>query len=292
MERSYKKRALLERVMEYVFLAAACVSVLCVALICAFLLANGLPAMGEIGVLKFLSGTRWKPGADIYGIFPMIVGSVYVTAGALLLGVPEALLTAGYLAFFCPKGLDRVLKPAVELLAGIPSVVYGFFGIVVLVPAVRALGERWDGSGNAMLTASILLAIMILPTIIGVVEPALRAVPTSDYEGALALGATHERSVYTAVVPAAKSGILAGIVLGVGRAMGETMAVIMVAGNQPRMPKGILHGVRTLTGNIVIEMGYATGLHREALIATGVVLFVFILLINLCFSALKRGKKA
>lgn len=292
MERSYKKRALLERVMEYVFLAAACVSVLCVALICAFLLANGLPAMGEIGVLKFLSGTRWKPGADIYGIFPMIVGSVYVTAGALLLGVPVALLTAVYLAFFCPKRLYRVLKPAVELLAGIPSVVYGFFGIVVLVPAVRALGERWDGSGNAMLTASILLAMMILPTIIGVVEPALRAVPTSDYEGALALGATHERSVYTAVVPAAKSGILAGIVLGVGRAMGETMAVIMVAGNQPRMPKGILQGVRTLTGNIVIEMGYATGLHREALIATGVVLFVFILLINLCFSALKRGKKA
>ena len=292
MERSYKKRALLERVMEYVFLAAACVSVLCVALICAFLLANGLPAMGEIGVLKFLSGTRWKPGADIYGIFPMIVGSVYVTAGALLLGVPVALLTAVYLAFFCPKGPYRVLKPAVELLAGIPSVVYGFFGIVVLVPAVRALGERWDGSGNAMLTASILLAMMILPTIIGVVEPALRAVPTSDYEGALALGATHERSVYTAVVPAAKSGILAGIVLGVGRAMGETMAVIMVAGNQPRMPKGILQGVRTLTGNIVIEMGYATGLHREALIATGVVLFVFILLINLCFSALKRGKKA
>ena len=292
MERSYKKRALLERVMEYVFLAAACVSVLCVALICAFLLANGLPAMGEIGVLKFLSGTRWKPGADIYGIFPMIVGSVYVTAGALLLGVPVALLTAVYLAFFCPKELYRVLKPAVELLAGIPSVVYGFFGIVVLVPAVRALGERWDGSGNAMLTASILLAMMILPTIIGVVEPALRAVPTSDYEGALALGATHERSVYTAVVPAAKSGILAGIVLGVGRAMGETMAVIMVAGNQPRMPKGILQGVRTLTGNIVIEMGYATGLHREALIATGVVLFVFILLINLCFSALKRGKKA
>ena len=278
--------------MEYVFLAAACVSVLCVALICAFLLANGLPAMGEIGVLKFLSGTRWKPGADIYGIFPMIVGSVYVTAGALLLGVPVALLMAVYLAFFCPKGLYRVLKPAVELLAGIPSVVYGFFGIVVLVPAVRALGERWDGSGNAMLTASILLAMMILPTIIGVVEPALRAVPTSDYEGALALGATHERSVYTAVVPAAKSGILAGIMLGVGRAMGETMAVIMVAGNQPRIPKGILQGVRTLTGNIVIEMGYATGLHREALIATGVVLFVFILLINLCFSALKRGKKA
>lgn len=195
MERSYKKRALLEIVMKIVFLAAACMSVLCVALICIFLFANGLPAMGEIGVLNFLSGTRWKPGADIYGIFPMILGSIYVTAGALLMGVPVALLTAIYLAFFCPQKLYRVLKPAVELLAGIPSVVYGFFGIVVLVPMVRALGERWDGSGNSMLTASILLAIMILPTIIGVVEPALRAVPRSYYEGALALGATHERSV-------------------------------------------------------------------------------------------------
>lgn len=164
MERSYKKRALLEIVMKIVFLAAACMSVLCVALICIFLFANGLPAMGEIGVLNFLSGTRWKPGADIYGIFPMILGSIYVTAGALLMGVPVALLTAIYLAFFCPKKLYRVLKPAVELLAGIPSVVYGFFGIVVLVPMVRALGEKWDGSGNSMLTASILLAIMILPT--------------------------------------------------------------------------------------------------------------------------------
>ena len=288
MERSYKKRALLERVMEYVFLAAACVSVLCVALICAFLLANGLPAMGEIGVLKFLSGTRWKPGADIYGIFPMIVGSVYVTAGALLLGVPVALLTAVYLAFFCPKGLYRVLKPAVELLAGIPSVVYGFFGIVVLVPAVRALGERWDGSGNAMLTASILLAMMILPTIIGVTESAIRAVPPQYYEGSLALGATHERSIFRTVLPAARSGILAGVVLGIGRAIGETMAVIMVAGNQPRLTGSIFKGVRTLTANIVIEMGYAADLHREALIATGVVLFVFILIINAAVAILKR----
>ena len=292
MEAHYQKKARREKAMELVFLAAACVSILCVLLICLFLLANGLPAMAEIGPLKFLSGTTWKPGADIYGIFPMILGSIFVTAGALILGVPIALLTAIQLAFFCPEQLYRVVKPAVELLAGIPSVVYGFFGIVVLVPFVRALGEAWDGSGNSMLTASILLAIMILPTIVGVVEPALRAVPRSYYEGALALGATHERSVYTAVVPAASSGILAGIVLGIGRAMGETMAVIMVAGNQARMPKGILQGIRTLTGNIVIEMGYAAGLHREALIATGVVLFVFILLINLSFSALKRRKKA
>ncbi len=277
-----------EKGMALVFLFAALVSILCVGLICVFLFANGIPAIREIGVPEFLLGRTWKPGNDIYGIFPMIVGSVYVTGGALLLGVPIALLTAVYLAYFCPDRLYRLLKPAVELLAGIPSVVYGFFGIVVLVPFVRTISEPLNGKGNSIATASILLAIMILPTIIGVVEPALRAVPRSYYEGALALGATHERSVYTAVVPAAGSGILAGIVLGVGRAMGETMAVIMVAGNQARMPKGVFQGIRTLTGNIVIEMGYAAGLHREALIATGVVLFAFILIINLAFSALKR----
>ena len=284
--------AIWEKGMALVFLLAALVSILCVGLICVFLFANGIPAMREIGVLDFLLGRTWKPGNDIYGIFPMIIGSVYVTGGALLLGVPIALLTAVYLAYFCPDGLYRLLKPAVELLAGIPSVVYGFFGIVVLVPFVRTISEPLDGKGNSIATASILLAIMILPTIIGVVEPALRAVPRSYYEGALALGATHERSVYTAVVPAAGSGILAGIVLGVGRAMGETMAVIMVAGNQARMPKGVFQGIRTLTGNIVIEMGYAAGLHREALIATGVVLFAFILIINLAFSALKRRDAA
>ena len=284
--------AIWEKGMALVFLLAALVSILCVGLICVFLFANGIPAIREIGVPEFLLGRTWKPGNDIYGIFPMIIGSVYVTGGALLLGVPIALLTAVYLAYFCPDGLYRLLKPAVELLAGIPSVVYGFFGIVVLVPFVRTISEPLDGKGNSIATASILLAIMILPTIIGVVEPALRSVPRSYYEGALALGATHERSVYTAVVPAAGSGILAGIVLGVGRAMGETMAVIMVAGNQARMPKGIFQGIRTLTGNIVIEMGYATGLHREALIATGVVLFAFILIINLAFSALKRRDAA
>ena len=284
--------AIREKGMALVFLLAALVSILCVGLICIFLFANGIPAIREIGVPEFLLGRTWKPGNDIYGIFPMIVGSVYVTGGALLLGVPIALLTAVYLAYFCPDGLYRLLKPAVELLAGIPSVVYGFFGIVVLVPFVRTISEPLDGKGNSIATASILLAIMILPTIIGVVEPALRAVPRSYYEGALALGATHERSVYTVVAPAARSGILAGIVLGVGRAMGETMAVIMVAGNQARMPKGVFQGIRTLTGNIVIEMGYATGLHREALIATGVVLFAFILIINLAFSALKRRDAA
>lgn len=274
--------------MHLVFLTAACVSILAVALICLYLFANGVPAIAEIGPFDFLLGTKWAPGNDKYGIFPMILGSIYVTAGAILVGVPLGLLTAIYLARFCPKKLYRFLKPAVDLLAGIPSIVYGFFGLMVLVPLMQQL---CGGSGKSILTASILLGLMILPTIIGVSETAIRAVPDSYYEGALALGASHERSVFFVTVPAAKSGILAGVVLGVGRAVGETMAVIMIAGNQPRIPDSILQGVRTLTGNIVMEMGYATGLHREALIATGVVLFVFILLINLLFSILKRREK-
>ena len=214
--------------------------------------------------------------------------------GALLLGVPIALLTAIYLAFFCPKGLYRVFKPAVELLAGIPSVVYGFFGMVVIVPCIRTVAALFDVdiSGSSILAASVLLGIMILPTVIGVSEAALRAVPSAYYEGAVAMGARHERAIFTVMLPAAKSGVLAGVVLGIGRAIGETMAVIMVAGNQPRLTGNMLKGIRTMTANIVIEMGYATGLHREALIATGVVLFVFILIINLTFSILKRRKQA
>lgn len=274
-----------EKGMEIVYLIAACVSILSVALICIFLFMNGIPAIKEIGFFNFVGGKIWKPGNNIFGILPMILGSIYVTAGALVIGVPIGILTAVFLARFCPKKIYKIVKPGVDLLAGIPSVVYGFFGLCVLVPWVRS---TFGGNGNSILTASVLLGIMILPSIIGVSESAIRAVPNKYYEGALALGATHERSVFLTVVPAAKSGILAGVILGVGRAIGETMAVIMVAGNQARMPKGVLKGVRTLTANIVIEMGYAADLHREALIATGVVLFVFILLINLLFSALKR----
>lgn len=274
-----------EKGMEIVFLIAACVSILSVALICIFLFMNGIPAIKEIGFFNFVGGKIWKPGNNIFGILPMILGSIYVTAGALVIGVPIGILTAVFLARFCPKKIYKIVKPGVDLLAGIPSVVYGFFGLCVLVPWVRS---TFGGNGNSILTASVLIGIMILPSIIGVSESAIRAVPNKYYEGALALGATHERSVFLTVVPAAKSGILAGVILGVGRAIGETMAVIMVAGNQARMPKGVLKGVRTLTANIVIEMGYAADLHREALIATGVVLFVFILLINLLFSALKR----
>lgn len=290
------KKAWSEKFMQGVFFIAACASVLAVALICVFLFSNGIPAMTEIGLLDFLSGQKWKPSNDIYGIFPMIVGSIYVTAGAVLIGVPIGILTSVFMAKYCPKKIYPLLKGATELLAGIPSVVYGFFGLVVLVPLIRDMGRTLRsmgiiesaGKGSSILTASILLGIMILPTIIGVTESAIRAVPSAYYEGSLALGATHERSIFSVVLPAAKSGVVAGIVLGIGRAIGETMAVIMVAGNQPRMPKGILEGVRTLTANIVIEMGYAEGLHREALIATAVVLFVFILIINLSVSLLNR----
>lgn len=273
-----------EKGMEIVFLVTACVSILAVALICFFLLVNGVPAMKEIGLGNFLLGNVWKPGNDKFGILPMILGSIYVTGGAILIGVPIGILTAVFMSNFCPKSIYKLIKPAVDLLAGIPSVIYGFFGLVVMVPFVR---QVFGGNGNSMLTAAVLLGIMILPTIIGVSESAIRAVPENYYEGALALGATHERSVFCIVVPAAKSGVLAAVVLGIGRAIGETMAVIMVAGNQARMPAGIFKGIRTLSANIVMEMGYATDLHREALIATGVVLFVFILIINVSFSILK-----
>ena len=274
-----------EKVMKVVFLMTACVSILAVALICLFLFVNGVPAIQKIGLFEFLGGTTWKASSDKFGILPMILGSVYVTAGALVIGVPIGMLTAVFLARFCPKRLYKPLKAGVDLLAGIPSVVYGFFGLCVLVPLTQDL---FGGSGSSILTASVLLGIMILPTIIETSESALQAVPNKYYEGALALGATHERSVYRTIVPAAKSGITAGVILGVGRAIGETMAVIMVAGNQARIPTSILKGVRTMTANIVIEMGYATDFHREALIATGVVLFIFILIINLLFSILKR----
>lgn len=288
-----KSKNIAEKAMEILFFICACVSVLCVALICIFLFANGMPAIGKIGVGNFLLGDIWKPGSNQYGIFAFIVGSIYVTAGAILIGVPIGVLTAAFMAKFCPKKLYRPLKAGVELLAGIPSVIYGFFGLMVIVPFVREqFRDSFGGNGLSILTATVLLGLMILPTIINVSEAAIRAVPDKYYQGALALGATHERSVFRTVLPAAKSGIMAGIVLGIGRAIGETMAVIMVVGNQPRMPKGIFEGARTLTANIVIEMGYATGLHREALIATGVVLFVFILLINSLFSLLKRKEEA
>lgn len=276
-----------EGIMHALFLICACVSILAVVLICVYLFASGIPAMTEIGLTDFLFGTKWKPSSGYFGIFPMIIGSIIVTGIAVLIGVPIGILCAVFMSHYCPKKLYLFVKPAINLLAGIPSIVYGFFGLVVIVPFMK---ELCGGSGKSLLTAGILLGIMILPTVIKTTEASLNAVPRSYYEGALALGATHERSVFFASLPAARSGILAAIILGVGRAIGETMAVILVAGNQTILPKNITSGIRTMTSNIVIEMGYATGLHREALIATGVVLFVFILIINLCFSVLKRRK--
>lgn len=284
-----KSKSIKENIMKAVFFASAFMSVISVLLICVFLFANGLPAMKEIGFLEFLLGKEWRPGNDIYGIFPMIIGSLYVTAGALAIGVPIGVLTAVFMARFCPAKLYKIIRPTINLLAGIPSVVYGFFGLMVIVPFIR---NTFRVSGTSMLAASIVLGIMILPTIIGMSEAAIRAVPDSYYEGSLALGASHERSVFFSMLPAAKSGILSSIILGMGRAVGETMAVVMVAGNQPIMPSGLLKGLRTLTANIVLEMGYAADLHREALIATAVVLFVFILIINLLFSAIKKGIKS
>ncbi len=283
------KEKIVEVVMEVIFTICAMASIIAVLLICIFLFANGIPAIAKIGLFDFLLGKNWSPSDTpaSFGILPMILGSIYVTGGAIFFGVPTGILTAVFMVFYCPKKAYKILKPAIEVLAGIPSVVYGFFGMTVLVPLIRLI---FPGNGSSILTASILLGIMILPTIIGISEAAIRAVPQSYYEGALALGSTHERSVFLVVLPAAKSGIFASVVMGIGRAIGETMAVIMVAGNQAVMPQSVLSGVRTLTGNIVLEMAYASGLHRQALIGTAVVLFVFILIINICFSILTEKK--
>ena len=277
-----------EQLMHAVFLISACISIAAVVTICVFLFANGVPAIAEIGAFDFILGQKWKPLENQFGIFPMIVGSIYVTAGAILIGVPTGIFCAVFMAKFCSKKLYRILKPSIEFMAGIPSIVYGFFGLMVIVPSMQSL---FGGSGKGMLTASVLLGIMILPTIIGVAESAIRAVPESYYEGSLALGATSERSVFFAVLPAAKNGIMAGVILGIGRAIGETMAVVMVCGNQSVLPKNLTSGIRTLTANIVLEMGYAADLHRDALIATAVVLFVFILIINTLFSVIKNRSK-
>jgi phosphate transport system permease protein len=274
-----------EKIMQGLFFLTACISIVSVLLICIFLLANGLPAIKEIGIKNFLLGEIWRPSSNEFGILPMIVGSLYVTLGALIIGVPIGIFTAVFMAKFCPPVFYKLLKSAINLMAGIPSVVYGFFGLVVLVPFVR---NYIGGYGMGVLTASILLGIMILPTIVSVSESAIRAVPNHYYEGGLALGASHERSIFFVVLPAAKRGILASVILGLGRAVGETMAVIMVAGNQAILPSSLTSGVRTLTTNIVMEMGYSSGLHRQALIGTAVILFLFVLIVNIAFSLLRK----
>ncbi|MDO4281305.1 MAG: phosphate ABC transporter permease subunit PstC [Peptococcaceae bacterium] len=285
--KSGHNKAALEGTMKVLFTIAACVSIVAVFVICIFLFANGVPAILKIGPLHFLTGTEWRPNNDIYGILPMIIGSIYTTLGALIIGAPIGILSAVFLVFYCPKKIYPLLKSGVQLLAGIPSVVYGFFGLMVLVPWVR---DTFGGRGLSVMTAAILLGMMILPTIISVSESSIRAVNGSYYEGSIGLGATHERSIFAVVLPACKSGILTGVVLGLGRAIGETMAVIMVAGNQAAIPTALTDGVRTMTTNIVMEMGYAVDLHREALIGTAVVLFIFILILNFGLALLKRGE--
>ena len=285
------QRDVRETVMKYVFLISALISVLSIILIFYFIFSGGLPFILRQGIWEFLTGTNWRPTASQpeFGILPMIVGSLIVTGGAILIGVPIGVLTAVYMVFYCPKAYYRYAKSAINLMAAIPSIVYGFFALQIFVPFFRLMGR----SGMNMVTASLLLGIMILPTIIGLSESAIRNVPKSYYQGAIGLGTTHERAILTVVVPAAKNGILSAVILGIGRAIGETMAVILVAGNQPRIPTELNQGVRTLTTNIVMEMAYATGQHREALIATAVVLFVFILIINLFFTRVKNkgGKR-
>ncbi|MFL2097361.1 phosphate ABC transporter permease subunit PstC [Marinilactibacillus psychrotolerans] len=274
-------------IMKGIFFLSACFSIVALLLIVVFIFANGVPFMLDYGFFKFIFGMEWTPtnSPASYGIFSMIIGSIYVTLGAAVVGVPIGVMTAIFMADFCPPFLYKILKPAVNLMAAIPSIVYGFFALQVFTPLIR---QYFGGNGYSVLTASILLGIMILPTVISLSESALRAVPRTYYTGSIALGATHERSIFRVLLPAAKSGIISSIILGIGRAIGETMAVVLIAGNQAIIPDSLLSGVRTLTTNIVIEMAYATGEHRDALIATAVVLFGFILLINSIFLYFKN----
>ena len=255
-----------------------------------FIFRGAWPAISQIGLWNFLSGTAWKPNNDPqkFGIFYMVIGSLYVSGGALILGVPAGLGAAIFMAYFCPRRIYGLVNQCVKLLAGIPSIIYGFFGMMIVVPFIA---NHCPGNGNSVLAASVVLALMILPTIITISENALRALPGSYYEGAAALGATKEEAVFRVLVPAARRGIVTSIVLGMGRAIGETIAVGMVAGNSNILPATIFKSVRTLTVNIVSEMGYAEGLHYDALIATGAVLFVFILLLNAALGLITAERK-
>lgn len=271
-----------EEVFKYFFLICSILSIFFLLLICIFIFKDSLAFIGKVGVKNFVLNEAWTPMnvPASYGILPMIIGSVLITAMSCIAAVPVSIMVACYLAFDCPKNIYRILKPALNLMTGIPSIVYGFFALTVIVPINRSL---FGGTGMNMLSAAILLLIMVLPTIISMAEASLRTVPQSFYQGSLSLGATHDETITRVMVPAAKSGIFAGIILGVGRAIGETMAVVLVAGNQTRLTLNPLKGIRTMTTNIVMEMAYAAGEHRQALIATAAVLFIFILLINIGF---------
>lgn len=280
-----------ENAMRAVFLFCAVFSVLALTAITVFLLAGGVPFIAKTGVGRFLLGTDWQPLSDnpVYGIFPMIVTTLYVTALSVVTGLGTGLLTAVCLYRFCPKRLVLPIRQMINLLSGIPSVIFGLFGMTVIVPFIRDYLSP-NGVGYGILSSSIVLGIMVLPTIVSVSLDAMQAVPESYYEGALALGATKEQATFRIMLPAAKSGILAGTVLAVGRAVGETMAVIMVIGGSPEMPKSLFQSVRTLTANIAMGAMELSGDSLSALIATGVVLFVFTLVLNVSFAAMKRDK--
>ena len=272
---------------EKMFLISASIAVLALLVIGIYILVSGLPGMFKIGVGQFLFGEKWSPSEGYYGILTMIIASLIATLGATVLGVGIGVPTAIFLSDIAPKWAVRILRPAVELLAGIPSVVYGYFGLVVLVPLIS---NTFGGAGNSLLAVIIILAIMILPTIINLSEIAIRAVPKSYKEASLGIGASKIQTLLKVSLPSAKSGIAASIILGMGRAIGETMAVILVAGNTPQIPGSLLDSVRTLTINIAFEMSYATGIHREALFATGVVLFVIIMILNFALQAVLNRK--
>ena len=277
-----------ELVMKIVFAIAAVIFIAAVLMICVYLFARAIPAVNEITWVEFLFGDRWLIGQHRFGIGALVVGTCYSTVGALIVGVPIGLLTATFMAFYCPRWLYKILKPLTNILAGIPSIVYGYFGVTTIIPIVRSIT---GGGGYNLVTTSLVLGIMILPTIISVTENSLRAVPKSYYEGTIALGATKERAIFRTIFPAAKSGTVTSIILGLGRAFGETAAVVFICGNSPAIPDSLLDPIRTLSSNIALEMGYATGLHREALIACAVVLFVFILIITLLVMLLRRKEK-
>jgi phosphate ABC transporter, permease protein PstC len=281
VKKGFKK--ILERTIEGIFLVCACMAILSVIVITVYIFMKGSPAIFKVGLLNFITGQEWQPRANIYGILPMITASFIGTLGAVIFGVTIGIFTAIFLAEIAPAGIVKIFKPAINLLAGIPSVVYGFFGLIVIVPLIS---KYFGGAGNSLLAVIIILSIMILPTIISITETSLKAVPPIYKEGSLALGATHIQTIFKVMIPAAKSGIMAAIVLGTGRAIGETMAVILVAGNSTMLPHALTDSVRTLTANIAIEMGYARGLHQEILFATGVVLFVFIMILNVILNVI------
>lgn len=266
-----------EKLTERVFLVIALSALSVLALITVFIFIKGLPIIAKVGVFNFVFGMKWAPSEGAFGIFPMIVGSISVTLGAAILGVPIAICCSIFLAELAPAAVRNIFRPAIQLLAGIPSVVYGFWGVLFVVPAIR---NYLGGPGLSILAGSIILAIMILPTIISISEVSLLALPRQYKEGALALGLTQGQTIFSLLLPAAKSGIVAAIILGIGRAIGETMAVIMVVGNAVALPESVLDPVRTLTTNIGIEMGYASGEHQQALFATGIVLFIIIMILN------------